>query len=441
MKNRFIRSFLGLSLSFMLLVLPITFNTIEEVRADDSCYVQTNYYLFNYVVDISHLRNSDGTYNLPNTVEHSSTFSDELPEGAKVSTAKFKWLNMSNAEDGWDGQYFWNFANDFPTKSNSIYKNNNTHTWVYLHDTIWNNESNSSTRDDNVDASKYNINEVLASTYIAPASNGSVAPSLSESTGGQVKFHIKRTIGQSWKSFSESQQSRYSNGKHPTDRHIWLPAVLKVTVDVCTGNNNSNISTGNNNNNNNNNDSNNNPNMYKVITTYIDRDTKEQIKDPKNVGTFKVGEEYSDTCDSTIGDYTLVSKKGLTGIMPAKDVTLVCEYSKSDNPTYKVTVNYLDKNTKKPIKDPYTYPTNYKPGDNYAATCLDSINGSYILDGYNGNLTGKINDKDITIDCLYTTEANRTSDVSTYIVWVAAGLSLGYTVYYLIKHFKKVKED
>jgi len=111
----------------------------------------------------------------------------------------------------------------------------------------------------------------------------------------------------------------------------------------------------------------------------------------------------------------------------------------TEDPTYKVTVNYLDKKTEEPIADPKVTP-GFKNGESYLETCPDSlVNGTYVNTppGYTGSLSGKIAGKDVVINCLYSNENEPTSDIPIYIVWGVGGAALAYSIYYFRKYYKQ----
>lgn len=173
---------------------------------------------------------------------------------------------------------------------------------------------------------------------------------------------------------------------------------------------------------------------YSVIIKYIDDETEEEIEEQTNLGKFKKGEKYSAPCFDTINNFQLVSQKEINGTVEDKNVILYCRYREPEpEPTYSLTINYLGKTTKEPLRDPIVQINKYTTGDKYTATCLDSIGSTYILDSYTGNLTGTFADQDIEINCLYTTEAIQTSDMPIYIICIFGVGALIYSIIYIRK--------
>lgn len=420
MKKKFKKTILGTFFVGLVLVMPfISKGGIEEVKAEEkNCTKHSNYYFFSLVADVSAYDNKS----FPFTRTHISYFLDDIPEGTVLDSVEYKWLNLKNGEGGWTIQKFWEknlelTKNGLGEQGNLI-KNDNE--WYFSHAKAWFNDETGEESEGYIDPSKYKLEDVVKNSYYYQTENGPIVLKIDEATGEALPGSVKRTIGTDWPDFAESVRAQYSGGVHPTERYVWLPALLKATFDVCDSET---VIP---------------EDSHKVTLKYVDDSTNEEIKEQLNIGRYKKGEDYSAICLEKIDDYKLVSTKDLKGTMADEDVTLYCRYSKDGaEPTYKVTVNYLDKNTKKPIKDAYTYPTSYKNGQKYTASCLDSIGNNYILDSYSGSLTGTINNKNVEINCLYTTEPTQTSDIPIYIVWAVGGAALAYSIYYFRKYYKQ----
>ena len=427
MRKKFKKPFIATFFVFLLLISPfLNKGGVEEVEAAKNCHTHTNYYFFSHVAGY----NAYNDRSLPIQVSHSSYFSDELPEGAVIENAQYNWLDLANGEDGWTIRKFWTEDAGLPN-DNGVFKNGDE--WYFSHTLAWVNNDTNIESEKIVDPGKYNIEDVIKNSYYAPATNGAIPLQLQDSANNLIVGSIKRTIGTQWNSIKETVKAQTaSDGSHPTDGQIWMPALLQVKFEVCETTPDKaptpdKVPTP--------------ENKYNVIVKYVDDATNEEIREQTNLGSFKTGEDYLAECYDTIDDYTLTSQKEIGGTMANSDVTLYCRYNKekeptTDVPTFDLTINYLDKNTNEPIKDPYHDPNAYKSGDNYTAECLDSVGSGYILDSYIGNLTGTFADDDIVINCLYVTEPVQTSDIPLQIVFIVAAVALGYSIYYLVKYYK-----
>ena len=432
MKKRFKKTILGTFFVALLLILPfVNKGGVEEVKAAENCHTHTNYYFYSLVAGY----NSYSNVKLPYQRAHTSYFSDELPEGAVIETAQYNWLDLEAGEDGWTISKFWNtditIDDNNKTPEGAPKPKKNGDEWYFAHALAWVNDENGQEREDIVEPTQYATSDLIRNSYYAPATDGAMPLRIQDSANNLIPGSVKRVIGTEWTQLAETVKAQGSGGSHPTDGLIWIPALLQVKFDVC--------------------ESTPDPepepepdSKYNVIVKYVDDETDQEIREQTNLGSFKTGEDYATTCYDTIDDYTLVSEKELGGTMANSDVTLYCRYNLPDeepdptpNPTFDLTINYLDKNTGNPIKDPYHDPNAYSTGDNYTAECLDSVGNSYILDSYEGSLTGTFADKDIVINCLYTTEPAQTSDIPIHIVFIVAGAALAYSIYYLVKYYKK----
>lgn len=421
MKKNFRKKLLGLSLSALLVILPFCNFKVEEVKAA-TCEDYTNYYFFLQVHDPSTRFNQEGNDPLtfPKYESHYSSFKSKLPEGADVTTAQYNWIDLKAGEDGWTVKKYWKISNWITEGSlgeGKIKKDETDETiWYYTHLKSWASGSNGEILDTYTDPTKYELDALIANTYVSGTDDAELFKLRLSTNKDDITGSIKRTINDDWTEFAANSEASYVNGVHPTERHVYLPGLLQVKYKVC------NTAA---------------PTTHKVTIKYIEEGTDKQLRPDDSIGSFAEGAEYTAQCFENIADYKLTSEKNLSGTMGTTDVILYCKYSKGDVPTYKVTVNYLDKNTKKPIQDPYTHSTSYKSGDKYTATCPDTVNNSaYILDSYTGNLNGTISDKDVVINCLYATEAVQTSDIPIYIVWAVGGSALVYSIYYFRKYYK-----
>lgn len=428
MKKKFTKKILGVFLVALVAILPFCTTNVEKVSAveDSSCTEYTNYYFFLHVASMyTTFKQSVDSYKditYPITLGHTSYFSTKLPEGADVSSASYKWIDLKNGEDGWNIKKYWQVYYDLgPLETEAKVKENGT-TWYYGHTKAYFTDTDGTDKEEYINPTQYDMNDVITATYAATASNGAIAFKLPSADATDDKFYagIRRTVESDWKTVVETAYKQYSNGKHPTDAKLWMPALMQVKYNVCSEKTEQ-------------------PTTNKVTVKYLDKDTNQELRKDVSLGDFSSGQKYSTDCMDTIGDYKLTSDKSLSGTMKDKDVTLYCYYSKEANnvPTYKVTVNYLDKKTKKSIKDPFTHTTEYKSGDKYTASCPESIGNNYILDSYNGNLTGTIANSNVTVDCLYTSESVKTSDIPIYIVWGVGGSALAYSIYYFRKYYKE----
>lgn len=414
MKKNFRKKLLGLSLSGLLVVLPFCTNNVEKVEAMTEGETEyTNYYFFLDVADLSTKFGQTGeTITFPVEKSHLSTFKSDLPEGADVTTAQYNWIDLKAGEDGWTVKKYWEISNSITQGSldDGKIKKDGT-TWYFTHTKFWSSGEDGEELDTYTDPTKYALDDIIANTYVSETEDGGIPLRLSVTTDNIVGS-IKRTINDDWTAFAKASEDTYSNGVHPTERHLWLPGLLQVKYKVKEE-----VA----------------PTTYNVTIKHIEEGTNKELRADENIGSFAEGAEYTAQCRDSIGDYKLTSNKDLKGTMGTTDVILYCKY-KSTKPTYNLTVNYLDKKTKKSIKDPYT--KSFNSGDKYTATCDENIGTNYILDSYSGNLTGTFADKDIIVNCLYTTESSGTSDIPIYIVWTVGGAALAYSIYYFRKYYK-----
>ena len=391
---------------------------IDKVNA--ACTTHTNYYFYSFTDWYTAFDGKEFPYKQVNT----ASFSDELPVGAVPESAKYNWIDFSAEEDGWTFRKFWEIKKDV---ANDIDVIKNGDEWYFVHTATWIHDNTGEVNDDNLDTSKFKIEDMVRNSYYAVVEDGTMALRIQDTPNNIITGTVVRTIEETWKDFAEAARAQTaSDGSHPTDGQIWMPALLQVKFEVCETTPDKAPTP---------------ENKYNVIVKYVDDATNEEIREQTNLGSFKTGEDYLAECYDTIDDYTLTSQKEIGGTMANSDVTLYCRYNKekeptTDVPTFDLTINYLDKNTNEPIKDPYHDPNAYKSGDNYTAECLDSVGSGYILDSYIGNLTGTFADDDIVINCLYVTEPVQTSDIPLQIVFIVAAVALGYSIYYLVKYYK-----
>ena len=419
MKKNFRKKLLGLSLSGLLVVLPFCNFKVEEVKAT-TCEDYTNYYFFLQVHDPSTRfgQEGDDPLTFPKYESHYSSFKSDLPEGADVTTAQYNWIDLNAGEDGWTVRKYWKISNSI-TKgdlgSGKFEKDETDETiWYYTHLKSWASGSNGEILDTYTDPTKYELDALIANTYVSGTDDAELFKLRLSTDGEDITGSIKRTINDDWTEFAANSEASYVNGVHPTERHVFLPGLLQVKYKVC------NTAA---------------PTTHKVTIKYIEEGTDKEIRPDDNIGSFAEGASYSAQCFENVGDYKLTSNKDLKGTMGTTDVILYCKY-KSTKPTYNLTVNYLDRKTKKSIKDPYTDPTNYKSGDKYTATCPAEIGSDYTFDSSSGNLNGTFADKNIVVNCLYTNEAPPTSDIPIYLVWTVGGAALAYIIYYFRKYYK-----
>ena len=430
MKKKFKKTILGTLFVALLLVLPfVNKGGIEKVKAEPNCHTHTNYYFYSLVASYDSYRN--GKFPLQRV--HTSYFSDELPEGAVIESAQYNWLDLGAGEDGWTISKFWTtditIDDDDKTPEGAPKPKKNGDEWYFAHALAWVDDATGEEREDNVEPTQYATSDLVRNSFYAQSSDGIMALRIQDSANNLIIGSVKRLIDSDWIAFADKVKAQANGTEHPTDGQIWIPSLLQVTFDVCEDE----------------------PEPepepdpeYNVIVKYVDDETNQEIKNQKDLGSFKTGEDYATTCDDTIGDYELVSEKELSGTMANSDVTLYCRYRQPEpepepepDPTFDLTINYLDKNTREPIKDPYHDPNAYSTGDKYTAECLDSVGNSYILDSYTGNLSGTFANKDIVINCLYTTQPVQTSDIPIFIVWAVGGAGLIYSIYYFRRYYKK----
>ena len=533
---------------------------IDKVNA--ACTTHTNYYFYSLTDWYTAFDGKEFPYKQVNT----ASFSDELPVGAVPESAKYNWIDFSAEEDGWTFRRFWEIKKDV---ANDIDVIKNGDEWYFVHTATWIHDNTGEVNEDNLDTSKFKIEDMVRNSYYAVAEDGTMALRIQDTPNNIITGTVVRTIEETWKDFAEAARAQTaSDGSHPTDKYVWVPALLQVKFNVCdevvepepteeydvivkyvdddtnsdvddtsylgsfaTGDRYSTtcpktigeyelVSS---------------ENLsgimsssdvtlycryskpepdpepepepaveYSVVVKYVNDETDEEIKTSSNIGKFKEGENYSATCMDTIDNYTLVSNKELSGTMQNQDVVLYCRYSPpktdptptdkhsvivkyvddetdeeieqptnvgkfskgeqysttcyetingyqlvsqknftatmedkdvvlycryklpSPDPTYSLTVNFLGKTTREPLRDPIVQKNTYKTGDKYKATCLDSIGSTYILDSYTGNLSGTFANNDITINCLYTTQAIQTSDIPIYAIII---IGLGALIY------------
>ena len=429
MKDKFKKITLTALFATALFILPFSIKDgIAKVSA--ACHPHTNYYFYGLVAGYNSYLNEEFPYER----QHASYFSDELPEGAKIDTVQYKWIDLGKGEDGWTFRKFWEQEITVNTTDlndgGAPNPKKNGDEWYFAHAKAWIDNADGTTREDFVDHTIYPTDTLVETTYYAQADNGFPTLVLQDSANNLIAGGIKRYIGSDWVDFAKKvSELKDSSGKHPTSGQIWIPALYAATFQVCEEE----------------------PDPepepeptpeYNVIVKYVDDETNEEIKNQKDLGNFKTGEDYSAVCDDTIGEYELVSEKQLGGTMANSDVVLYCRYKQPEvepapTPTFDLTINYLDKNTREPIKDPYHDPNAYETGDKYTAECLDAIGNTYILDSFTGSLSGTFADRDIVINCLYTTQPVQTSDIPIYIVWAVGGAGLIYSIYYFRKYYKK----
>lgn len=414
MKKTFRKKILGLSLSGLLVVLPFCNFKVEEVKAA-ACEDYTNYYFFLQVHDPSTRfgQSGDAPLTFPIYESHYSSFKSDLPEGADVTTAQYNWIDLKAGEDEWTVKKYWEISNSITQGdlgSGKIKKDGNT--WYYTHFKSWASGSNGEILDTYTDPTKYELDALIANTYVSGTDDAELLKLRLSTDDEYITGSIKRTINDDWTEFAANSEASYVDGVHPTERHVYLPGLLQVKYKVCDTAA---------------------PTTHKVTIKYIEEGTDKEVRPDAPIGSFAEGASYSAQCFENVGDYKLTSNKDLSGTMGTTDVILYCKY-KSTKPTYNLTVNYLDKDTKKSIKDPYT--KTFNSGDKYTATCDENIGTNYILDSYSGNLTGTFADKDIVVNCLYTTKSSKTSDIPIYIVWTVGGAALVYSIYYFRKYYK-----
>lgn len=449
MKKNFKKIIFGVSLMACLLALPLFVNEDSSVKAAPTgCTDHTNYYIFTQA-DTWWYPNGDTTASADWQSVYATSYPIELPAGAdtSVSNASFSWINIGESDDSthWSKSKFWQII-EAGANYSSIYKKSSNE-WYYFHSQEWFqvNENGGIVSDHNINPMSYKstgaLNETTFTGAIAsdPTSGGQTPQQVwngayddGQPVGSTISFQVKRSYSASqWNSLMNSQRQKYTENNHPTQTWYWMPAVLKVTFPVCTGEQPPEQT----------------PEQppveddtkYKLTVKYVEDGTNTELKNPYDAGEFAEGENYSVDCDSTIDDYGLSSQPTLSGTMPARDHVVYCKYKKGEEPvvpTFKVTVNYLDKNTREPLKNPQV-TGNLKNGDNYAVDCVDHIGEKFIKDSYEGNLTGNIQSEDVVVNCLYVTEPVQTSDIPIFLVWAVGGATLGYSIYYFRKYYKK----
>ena len=297
MKKKFKKVAFGTLLTALLLIIPIVNNNgVEEVKANEpNCTTHTNYYFFNLVAGYAAY---DGR-TLPMTRTHISYFMDDIPEGTKLDSIQYKWLDLKNGEDGWTIRKFWEKKvelNKVLDTKGALLKNGDE--WYFAHAKEWFDDETGASEDTFFDASKYDIEDIIRNSYYNKVEHGNIVLKIDEQTGEAMPGSVKRTIGTDWTSFRDSVAAQSNGGTHPTDGNVWLPALLRATFQVCEGSTEPEPGTE--------------PepeNDYNVILKYVDDETNEEIKEQLNVGNYKTGEDYSATCLDVIDEYQLVSEK------------------------------------------------------------------------------------------------------------------------------------
>lgn len=109
----------------------------------------------------------------------------------------------------------------------------------------------------------------------------------------------------------------------------------------------------------------------------------------------------------------------------------------TDTTKYTLTVNYIDK-LGNPLADPDSLTK--EANSTYSVTCPDSLkSGSYVLSSKPSNASGKMT-SDVVVNCIYTSDSTKTSDIPIFIVWAVGGAALAYSIYFFRKYYKQQNE-
>lgn len=143
-----------------------------------------------------------------------------------------------------------------------------------------------------------------------------------------------------------------------------------------------------------------------VIIQHVDEE-KEEIISNDEILTGIVGDSWEYDCPTEITNngiiYELNTKKKtkLSGEFTVENQNGTCYYNKKveeEEKTYKVTVNFLEKDTNKKLLNSKVIETNLEDKATYSYTCDPIANYDLITTGEN---TGAINGKDAEINCYY----------------------------------------
>ncbi|WP_423363490.1 InlB B-repeat-containing protein [Mycoplasma sp. P36-A1] len=140
----------------------------------------------------------------------------------------------------------------------------------------------------------------------------------------------------------------------------------------------------------------------KVIFKYQDENNKTLAKDKTVLNDF-VGNNYDLRESKDIikidGYKYLKSSKPLYGQLNNKQETIVLTYKKNKA---KVTINYIDKDTKEKIKDSKIIYMNYKTDYNFNNLKVDIAGYTFVK--ADSKLTGTLTNKDLTLNLIYKSE-------------------------------------
>lgn len=346
----------GLFLSALSIAMPFMVSP-NKVEAEE-CTTHTNYYFYADVASEYSWTNAL----VGKTRVHGTSFPNIIPEGAK----NFKYDTVSLTRDSvemsptsWSLTDFWKYYNIAYSTPNKVYEAGNS---AYLAHDAWY-LNGSETSNDHVTWLSGVTESKLAAASILPSFNYAAVTVSTSNMSESLIASVTRKYTEADVN-GVTPDNLYSNDY----KSYAVPTLFYIQYDVCNGGNTP--APG---------------GKYKVTKNFLDSNTKAQIKDSEVVGSdYADGQDYSTTCDPTIGDYKLVSSANLSGKINGKDVVLECLYSKNSS------------------GGTPSNPSN--PGD--------------------GN----------------TDKNPGTSDMPIYIVWAIGIGALGYAVYYFNKYYG-IKND
>lgn len=188
---------------------------------------------------------------------------------------------------------------------------------------------------------------------------------------------------------------------------------------------------------------------HNLIVEHLEEGTNEKIDADSNSGSiYKKGDKYQHQCKDIPGYEVTTNPSLLEGTFEEKDITRQCYYKKR---VYTLTINYGEDeecinllkesdSVDLKYKETYTYDkipnTIGKLSSPKLGTYSSKFNEIPKLDGT--NLTVTMPAKNVDVCIVYTPQ---TGSSWLYLVWVIGILSLGYSVWYFIRYYKKQNNE
>lgn len=328
----------------------------KNVKAEtNNCTPKTNYYLLMEATSKSYYTTKFSENNGKYSRTTMKNFSLIVPEGATI--LKEGVLNISKtSNDSATSMSLETFHDMFLSTEDDVPYSEDGGITSYIRAISWFGEGEEESNDytdmpTNFDSWNAQVPAVLNKPSI-------------ERFEGQTSYSLKIT-----RTWNEDDLNNVSSGI------VFSPAVYYVQYQECSGS---------------------------VTINYLESETEEELKD-SYVLDKKEGEQYSYTCPATVEyddeQYILDEEEDneFSGTVEG-NIEHNCYYKKSVG--YNVNVHFVDKNTKKELKESVVAESGLEDGASYQYTCKDDINYYDLVT--KEQITGSVEGEDANLYCYYT---------------------------------------